>query len=346
MTLLLTLACFTDVDNPPVTSTPGTTTTTTTATTPTNGTGLPTGSPPPLVDVWQDCPAATSYVGNSGWTASLTPAGQLWCAPSIYGRSPLADLQAKAMLQVLDGTWALPDAAGNSAVALPVCLRESGTEVLGPTLAGAGGTSTQVMPQGSEDRWTWSVTHSMTATDASPWDLLMKTEASAGTGAVPAPITWDGAPYDAEAREGTRWYWFPDGGRTFDDDAVELVPCAQVGTPVHAHSVTFDGGDVTFRLALPESLAHGLVLEASGTLDGKPFTQASPWRLVASPQDEEWLERDFALLFDEAIGGVCGISVTGLTEAGDSILVGLALTDCELNVLDQRGVLTQAWALE
>jgi hypothetical protein len=78
------------------------------------------------------------------------------------------------------------------------------------------------------------------------------------------------------------------------------------------HTITFAGGQIVLDVPITGAVGVTVMLaaftRASGTLDGKAFTQTDYWKLVYSA-DHHHFTRNFAVLFDTPIGDACGLKV-------------------------------------
>jgi hypothetical protein len=96
-------------------------------------------APPPdggVVDRWAHCPAASEFVGDAAWTQPLVVTEDaVYCARFDESRTLREELDAKAMLRVVAGTYRLPVAPTTAPFFLPSCVWLEGTL---PVLTGTG----------------------------------------------------------------------------------------------------------------------------------------------------------------------------------------------------------------
>jgi hypothetical protein len=282
-------------------------------------------------DVWAACPAAEDYVGDpeSGLTLQVSEEA-VYCATFQETRTLKEELAAKAQLRFTPGSYQL-DTTGT----LPLCVRP-GAGAAVP--ASSGSTSYSVSVSGGEASHSLVASHVFDALDGAGLNVRLDTTVSEGS---PAVFELDGTENSFDDFSEYRSFemcseageeCFPD--RIFDS-------CSWDSGVLNLHEVTFEGGHVAFELRLGDSFAGtepGAFVRASGEFLGQSFEQTDYFKLIYHPTHHHF-QRTFAVLFDQAIDGVCGLQVGELEPFGGDDVADEAFTvDCELNQLQTLSV--------
>jgi hypothetical protein len=292
--------------------------------------------PDAATDPWQGCPAAADYVGPSaGAHEIVATADAVYCALFDENRTLKEELAAKAMLRIAPGRYAL-DAKDHASFALPMCLRAASPPhpsvgspgTLGYTSSSFEGVTTHSYA------WQQPVTASgQSLTLAARFDLI-------ASGAAVPPFTLDGnhpPPGDGGETFGLALCEDPEScwpARLFDS-------CHFRGSQAHVHEVELNQGTLRLELNIGDSFAStepGAFVRASGTFRGQAFDQRDYWKLIYNPEHHHFT-RDFAVLFDAPIEGVCGIEIAHLEPLEDNLVADEAFAvDCQLEHLSTLSV--------
>jgi hypothetical protein len=287
---------------------------------------------------WEGCPTADDYGVEAGPHAVNVTAEATYCATFDENRTLKQELAAKAILRITPGRYALPGADRDD-LGLPSCLRFGASSSAIPV---TGGQATY-----TADTFDGNVTHRYQFTQTLVADgnaRRLRTELIDQTLGTETPaFVLDGTEVDFAAQDFIRYLTLcPADGDCVADTFFDS--CEHRSARLHSHALTLGSGagTVTFELRISESFSStepGAFVRASGTFRGTPFEQRDYWKLVYNPAHHHFV-RNFAVLFDEPIDGVCGIQVTGLEPLGEVLTPDAAATvDCELN---ETGPLTVA----
>ncbi len=293
----------------------------------------------------QDCPDSTDYVGDPTWPHQLrvTDAAE-YCGAFDEMRDLEQEYAAKAKIRVAPGTYPLSETVGSYDFALPICFEfRPGLAV--PHFAGAGTVETSrnenplrdylchtqqfEQPLRSPSAETWILRGHF-----SYWEMAQPPQ--------PLPQVLDGSPLDVWGDTGHAASLLLCKGEEWDDVRdVRFGACA-ADYPTSLVHITFEGGQVTFELGITGGVGTQEMLsvfrEASGTLDGTPFSQTDYFKLVYSADHHHFI-RDFAVLFDEPIGDACGLKVLELIAYDPTTTLPQAFTiDCQLGDIEGRPV--------
>src|SRR5687768_2830606 len=278
---------------------------------------------------WEGCPTADEYGAEAGPHAVNVTAEATYCATFDENRTLKEELAAKAMLRITPGRYALPGADRDD-LGLPSCLRFGASSSAIPV---TGGQATY-----TADTFDGNVTHSYQFTQALVADgnaRRLRTQLLDRTLGTETPtFVLDGTEVDFAAQDFIRYLMLcPADGDCIPDAFFDS--CEHRSARLHSHELTLGSGagTVTFELRIAESYSStepGAFVRASGTFHGTPFEQRDYWKLVYNPAHHHFV-RNFAVIFDEPIDGVCGIQVMGLEPVGDALTPDVAATiDCEL----------------
>jgi hypothetical protein len=280
----------------------------------------------------QVCPGSTSYVGDRAWPDKLVvTSGAKYCGHFKEMRNLEQEYAAKARLTIAPGTYPLPSSAGTYNFALPICFERRPGEPV-PTFAGAG----QVKATSYKSTVDSFVSNSLDATqpirlEGSPaWIFSMRLGYFGYTG-TPQPPVLDGSylchlstGQVGDTRPGYQTYLELCQGTACDDlwQDVRFEACVP-DYPLQRHTVTFAGGQIVLDVPITGAVGVTVMLaaftSASGTLDGKAFTQTDYWKLVYSADHHHFL-RNFAVLFDTPIGDACGLKILKFYGTQDALL--------------------------
>jgi hypothetical protein len=297
------------------------------------------------------CPGSESYVGSSAWPDKMVvTAGATYCGHFKESRDLEKEYATKAKLTIAPGSYALPNTAGTYSFALPVCFERRGGEPI-PVFAGAG--QAKVTPYKSTVNTFISngvgATQPISFDGSTDWIFSMKLSYFSYTGA-PVPPVLDGSylchPSTGEVgdtRPGYLNYLELCQGTTCEDTWQDLrFEACNPDYPLYRHTITFAGGQIVLDLRFTGSVGAAVMLAAftaaTGTLDGKAFTQNDYWRLIYSA-DHHHFTRNFAVLFDAPIGDACGLKVTNFWGARDfAPLPDVSTIKCDLSAIAARTV--------
>jgi hypothetical protein len=279
---------------------------------------------------WEGCPTADDYGVEAGPHAVNVTDDATYCATFDENRTLKQELAAKALLRITPGRYALPGADRDD-LGLPSCLRFGATSRAIPV---TGGQATY-----TADPFDGQVIHRYQFTQTLVADgnaRRLRTEFLDRTPATETPaFVLDGTEVDFAAQDFIRYLTLcPADGDCAADTFFDS--CEHRSARLHSHALTLGSGagTVTFELRISESFSStepGAFVRASGTFRGTPFEQRDYWKLVYNPAHHHFV-RNFAVLFDEPIDGVCGIQVMGLEPLDDALTPDVAATvDCELN---------------
>ncbi|MFH1464364.1 MAG: hypothetical protein ABIO70_08245 [Pseudomonadota bacterium] len=295
--------------------------------------------------LWEHCPSADAYVGDGAWTGTLEVAADaVWCGGFDESRTLEEELAAKALLRLVEGTYAVPTEPGDHTIALAACTRRAPGL---PTQEMDGAGSTAVSQN------TWSGTTYTYLNGAQPmsegWSLEHTLCLVGDEGAEPGPLVLDGGPADPTTGAGADFILVPEGGSMWDPTAVGFVPCFDADTwHREQHTVTFEGGDITLELWIGQSMAStepGAFTRASGALDGTTFDLSAYLQLIYNPEHHHFT-RHFAVIFDAPIGDACALRVEDVDPWDEGPTARVSTADCDLAVLAARAVSAEGYSRE
>ena len=297
--------------------------------------GCPTAPDPPAVEPWPWCPEG---VQEEGTTVLEATDAALYCGTFDESRTLAEERAAKVQVLFPESRLASPSEPGEGGGTWPFCIRTPDGQ--GPTPDGEGYVARSNRWEGSE--LTVLLNHEQPLVhDGAPSALMVNVGSAPGEHAI-----LDGAHRGlGSERSLSLALCAPEcKGAT---SIQRLDSCTFDGLPTERHSLTFDGGSLDLDLRIGDSIIStqpGIFLGGAGTLDGVAFEQRDYWQTVYSPTLHHF-SRDFALLFDDPIGGACGIVAREVDPWGDDPAATVELVDCDLNVLEARAVLTDDWAV-
>ncbi len=281
-------------------------------------------------ELWEGCPTADDFIGPSTGPATVTATDDAIYCVMFSETDTFQEAQArKLMLRFAPGSYPLGTQSGTNLM-LPMCLRHDFDPQYGVVGAGALTYTTGSSGATSDHHYQWS--NRVVAEFL--WQYVhTRFDINVGTGQTPH-ITLDGRTNSLD----------------FDNNArFELTFCAeedQCGYPVrlfdsctfedatlHRHTLTLDGGNVTFDLRIGESFAStepGAFVAASGTWQGQAFDQRNYFKLIYVPSHHHFT-RSFIVLFDAPIDGACGLRVSDISPYEEEWGRGTAATvNCDL----------------
>ncbi|HEY3500102.1 MAG TPA: hypothetical protein VGK73_35675 [Polyangiaceae bacterium] len=283
---------------------------------------------------WENCPTATDYAGDDSWpnTVEVTESAT-YCATFAENRTLKEELAQKALLRVAPGTYHLPPDT-REGLGLPLCI------AYGPEGKGVGVSPVSVAysatPLSSDVSHRYEFEALVSDPDRSFSTNLWRTL----PGGEAFRFTLDGGEGDMETSDaqifafalcqglGDPCY----GDRIFDS-------CTHAGSTLHRHEIALEDGELVLDLRIGTSSAStepGAFVRASGTFREQSFDQTDYFRLIYNPTHHHF-ERDFAVLFDAPIDGVCGIEVTDFAASEETPPNAFAV-DCALERLETLGV--------
>lgn len=280
-------------------------------------------------DPWAGCPTAADYPGQETFPHTLEVSDEaVYCATFTDTGTLQEELQRKAQLRVAPGSYRLP-AAPRNGLALPVCVA-----------FGEGATPLGAVPQATTyqaQTFEGAVTHHYTFEERVPENRRLGIELYLTQPVGQSPgFLLDGDWLDPNGDEGAALSvtLCPEGDSCFPVQSFDS--CTHASSTLNRHEVVLDSGSVTLDLRLGDSFAGtepGAFVRASGTFRGVAFEQGDYYKLVYSPTHHHF-ERDFAVLFDEPIDGVCGIEITGLEPIDQEVVDEAYAVDCGLERLE------------
>jgi hypothetical protein len=281
--------------------------------------------------LWQDCPTSADYIGPaSGPHQVIATDEALYCAMFDETRTLKEELAAKAMLRFAPGSYPLQP-QNRASFALPLCFRRAAAPH--PKLGAPGPLDY------SSSTFEGTTSHDYTSHQpvmvGSATLNLDARFALSQTGATVSPFMLDGHHPP-----------LTDTGVSFNlllcEDPQNCWPatifdsCHFLGNQAHLHDVELTQGKIKLELSIGDSFAStepGAFVRASGTFRGQSFDQRDYWKLIYNPEHHHF-SRDFAVLFDAPIDGVCGLEITQLEPGGDDLAPDQAFAvDCELERL-------------
>jgi hypothetical protein len=306
------------------------------------GQGAPDAGPPE--QRWEHCPPASDFVGDSSWPMTLTATHDaIYCTRVSEGRTLQEELAAKRLLRVVPGTYRLPGSGDTHAFRLPLCVALA---------SGPGPTSTSAAS---------TITHTSSVYEENTYHQLQFQQAlsSGRVSGTFSPTQVDGV-FPSPVLDGSPVAPFSDGGFSFffelcgssdctQGGALYFDSCTHADSTLNEHHVTLEGGaEVHFELRIGQSPAGtepAAFVRAHGEFEGVSFDQRDYWKLVYNPSHHHF-ERQFAVLFDAPIDGVCGIEVEGLEPWDDYTPDTAFAVDCALERLRTLDVVAHTWERE
>ena len=291
--------------------------------------------------IWDWCPDRSSFVGDAGWTGSLTVTeGALFCSSANEGRTLPQEKAAKSRLRLIPGDYALPTVEGHHNIGFAACIEQGAA---GPALNGAGATDVspstfagttytylngaQPLVQGDQD---WTLDHTL---------VLAGPE-----GQDPAPLSIDGKENDAVSGTGASFVLHEAGTDPYALESMAYAPCMDPTWDENIHTIQFEGGEVEIHLYLG---LNGIILtgpsaftRATGSLDGSSFDLDSFYQLIYRPGHHHF-DRHFAVIFDAPIGDACALLIEDLDYQEGTTTAIVHTADCDLTALEARNVISE-----
>ena len=289
---------------------------------------------------WPHCPGADAWVGDVAWTGILeASAGALYCSASNETRSLAEELQYKAQLRIMEGSYKVPTPEGHYDLALPLCtLRADPAQQ--PEMAGTGSTDVSPTDFGGTTYTYLEGQQPMAASDGSTWNLSHTLILVGAEGQAPSPLLLDGHENDASAGSGASFVLYQTGESPYDLSAMPFSPCLDPTWVDNVHYITFEGGEITLELFLgddPIITAPGMFRHAAGSLDGQSFDISDFFQLVYRPGHHH-MDRHFAVIFDAPIGEVCALLVEDIDTQSGTTTARVSTAACDLSVIGTRTV--------
>lgn len=291
---------------------------------------------------WDWCPSVEDYQGgNWNWALDVKE-GALYCSRFEEGRSLETEIENKAKLRFISGTFPIPDTAGDYGMRLPVCIKflEGPNH---PLLAEAGDLSIAINEEyGNLDI---HLVQPMVDGNQNDWQLDLRVQVpldeapSIRLDGVHPLLSFDNDRFiSIDLCKGECQNSYQDR-RWFDS-------CSFVNAPLHKHHVTFDGGQVHYDMRVGFSFAStepGLFVRAHGQLGDTAFEQTDFWKLIYRPQHHHFAA-DYAVIFDAPISGACGLKTIGLSRwsAGDPPAHMYSI-NCDLSSIEELSITDQSW---
>jgi hypothetical protein len=256
------------------------------------------------------CPGPEAYIGDN-WAGVLqVGSDQCFLAASIEGRQLEEMYRTQAIMRIPAGSYAVPIEVGTYPLRLPTCIQR-----FDPTPVFTLGDAGEVTVQRYGEYVELSLWQDVYDDLGQAWRMRV---AMSGEGTD--------LQVDMGYIIGTDYSYYM-GDNTF---------------PYYErwrHNVVFEGGELTsdFFAAWGGTPSSGLLVRASGTLDGVAFDQTDYWKLVNN-HDHHFFGADWAVFFDAPINGACGLRVDDGNPIGSMVMYDLAVhtIDCDLQFLEER----------
>lgn len=296
---------------------------------------------------WPHCPQADAWVGDTTWTGSLQATNNaLYCSASNETRTLVEELQYKAKLRIIEGSYPVPVVEGSAEMTLPICtLRADSSQQA--EMSGNG--TTEVSPN-SFGGTTYSYLEGqqpLVAADDSHWTLSHTLILVGPDGQAPASLILDGHENDAEAGSGASFVLYPEGNSPYDISSMPFYPCSDPTWVDNIHTITFEGGTITLELFLgddPIITAPGMFRKATGTLDGQSFEISDFFQLVYRPGHHH-MDRHFAVIFNAPIDDACALMIEDIDTQTGTTTARVSTASCVLSPLETRTVQSEDFQL-
>lgn len=282
-------------------------------------------------DRWTACPTADAFEDDPSWPDTLeVTEGAVYCATFNESRTLKEELAKKALLRVTPGSYRLP-AADREGLSLPLCISFGEDEPGVPAVPKS--TSHQA------NAFAGNVTHRYTFVSEQPDParrLTVGLSLSLPEGTAPGFVLDGDAPDPADPTEPQNLFTLCE---SLDQSCVldrGFDSCTHESSTLHRHEITLDGGELTLDVRIGSSFAGtepGAFVAARGTFRGVEFEQTNYFKLVYRPEHHHFV-RDFAVLFDEAIDGACGVRILGFPADPNGAAPTAATVDCELDPIE------------
>ena len=295
--------------------------------------------------LWEGCPTAGDFPDAEAGAFEVSVTDQaVYCATFVENRTLAEQLHRKALLRVAPGSYALP-IGDRDGVGLPFCLRDGEN---GPPVGAGIGESTYSnydngdnmilhhyfldQPMADPPGGLLQMTYYPQRPEGQAFDLALNGQMDNDLYIVQIDPTRSDP--NLECPEAVcAWR------RDFDS-------CTHKTSRLNRHTVQLDTGEMQLDLRIGELLSgteRAAFVHATGTFMEELVDQDDYFKLVYSPAHHHFV-RDFAVLFDAPIDGVCGVAIMGLepkdpVEIRDSQPDQAFTVDCELNPLQELTVL-------
>jgi hypothetical protein len=258
------------------------------------------------------CPDSASYIGASWPAQMMIGADELFLADAAEAASLEIVLSDKAKVTIAPGNYPIPTTPGTYSLRLPICLEFPGGAR--PMLGDVG----QVIVTGGG-----AITYFQLKQQLEGWTVQLYADDESGA------------------------MQFRGGGLKRENSTTlrDLISTRFRYYDGRRHTITFQGGTLIseFRLQWGGTPSSGLLMRASGELDGTQFDQPDYYKLVNN-FEHHFFGADWALLFEAPINGACGLRVDHgdpLLSWGDPTMVTLSRINCDLTAIDQRAISNQ-----
>lgn len=291
---------------------------------------------------WDWCPSAEDYQGGNWDWALDVKEGALYCSRFEEGRSLETEMENKAKLRFISGTFPIPDAVGDYSMRLPVCIKflEGSNH---PLLAEAGDLSIAINEEyGNLDI---HLIQPMVDGNQNDWQLDLRVQVPLSEapsirldGVHPLLAFGNDRFISIDLCKGDCQNSYQDR-RWFDS-------CSFVNAPLHKHHVTFDGGQVHYDMRVGFSFAStepGLFVRAYGQLGDTAFKQTDFWKLIYRPRHHHFAA-DYAVIFDAPISGACGLKTIGLSRwLDEDPQAHMYSINRDLSSIEELSITDQSW---
>ena len=236
----------------------------------------PTPTPAPgdaaldLPSPWAWCPAADTASTSGGATLQVGD-GAIYCATFDEARTLAEEADAKAMIRLVAGSYAVPQEDGEIAARLPACGATAADDSLASDGLGVLRTTTDL---GGSGRYRLELRQPLAGASEHELVLFLEgpdDELTAGELAI------DGEHFGlATDNEHVLAMQLCEGSCDSFAEGVWLDSCTFARVPPEGHHVEFEGGSVDLQIRIGSALLAtqpAVFVGGSGALDGAPFEE-------------------------------------------------------------------------
>jgi hypothetical protein len=278
---------------------------------------------------WSYCPEASDYVGGDWpWTLKIVDES-VYCATFNEARTLKEEYEAKARMKIVPGDYPLPSENGTYPFLLPVCfeMREPGTQ---PHLNGEGTIEANHSEVNEGIQYRFTIDQPLQTAGGVDWNYHLELNAWKPLAQTEIEIL-DGAYQDPYGIFITNmlcqledcWSW----------PSYQFESCHFDSARHQYHTVDFEGGQIVLHVMMGDSMAStepAAFVRGNGNLNGTNFDQQDYYKLIYNPEHHHFA-RDFAVLFDQPIGGACGLKATSMDMYEPNNYGALYTINCDLS---------------
>ncbi|MBW1808003.1 MAG: hypothetical protein JRJ19_12235 [Deltaproteobacteria bacterium] len=285
--------------------------------------------PPPD---WSWCPQAYEYVGGDWpWTLKILDES-VYCASFNEARTLKEEYDMKARMKFVPGDYPLPAENGTYPFLLPVCfeMREAGTQ---PLINGEGTILANHTDYDGGIQYRFTIDQPMQTAGGVDWIYHLELNAWKPIEQTEIAIL-DGAYQDPYGIFITNMLCIDE---CWTPDSYQFESCHFDSARHQYHTVDFEGGQLVLHVMMGDSMAStepAAFVRGNGALHGTAFDQLDYYKLIYNPEHHHFA-RDFAVLFDQPIGGACGLLATGMDMYEPNGKGELATINCDLSEIDK-----------